>query len=137
EADVAFARRVTTIMGWIPPSSETVLLDVPCGRGFYVERYQHLAPAMRVVGVELDGAIVRLARAAVPDAALACAAIEHLPFPTDTFDAAICSEVLEHVRDDADALGEIRRVVRPGGTIAITVPHADYPFWWDPINKTL
>jgi 2-polyprenyl-6-hydroxyphenyl methylase / 3-demethylubiquinone-9 3-methyltransferase len=137
EADIAFARRVTTIMRWIPPSSGTVVLDVPCGRGFYIERYRHVEPASQVVGVELDGPTVQLARTALPTSPLARAAIESLPFPDDTFDAAICSEVLEHVADDVAALAEVARVVRPGGSIAITVPHADYPFWWDPINWTL
>ena len=137
EPDVAFGRRVTTIMGWIPPSPGTLVLDVPCGRGFYVERYRHVAPAARVVGVELDARTIRLASAALPGAPLARAAIERLPFPDDSFDAAICSEVLEHVDDDGAALTEVGRVVRPGGVIAITVPHADYPFWWDPINWTL
>jgi SAM-dependent methyltransferase len=47
------------------------------------------------------------------------------------------SEVLEHVPDDAVALRSLARVLKPGGLIAVTVPNANYPFWWDPINKTL
>lgn len=44
------------------------------------------------------------------------------PCTDDSFDAALCTEVLEHV-PDADALmGEIARVLRPGGTLVITVP---------------
>jgi hypothetical protein len=31
----------------------------------------------------------------------------------------------------------VAAALKPGGLIAITVPNADYPFWWDPINKTL
>jgi len=49
----------------------------------------------------------------------------------------ILSEVLEHIDDDVAGLKEAFRVVKPGGVVAITVPHANYPFWWDPINKTL
>jgi SAM-dependent methyltransferase len=49
----------------------------------------------------------------------------------------ILSEVLEHIERDVDGLGEIYRVLKPGGVVAITVPNANYPFWWDPINKTL
>ena len=135
-ADIAFRRRVTTIMGWIAPETGTRVLDVPCGRGFYLERYRHLEPATTLIGIELDDTI-RLAQAALPGAAPGRAAVERLPFRDDTFDAAICSEVLEHVPDDAVALGEVTRVVRPGGEIAITVPHAEYPFWWGPINRTL
>jgi len=45
-----------------------------------------------------------------------------LPFPDDTFDRIIASEVLEHVTDDQQALREIFRVLKPGGTLAATVP---------------
>ena len=46
----------------------------------------------------------------------------HLPFPDDTFDRVICSEMLEHIPDDLAAMRELARVLRPGGTMAITVP---------------
>src|SRR6202161_4748132 len=45
-----------------------------------------------------------------------------LPFPDATFDRVICSEVLEHIPDDVSAMRELNRVLRPGGTMAITVP---------------
>lgn len=45
-----------------------------------------------------------------------------LPFAAGSFDRVIASEVLEHIPDDTDAMAEIARVTRPGGTIAVTVP---------------
>jgi SAM-dependent methyltransferase len=45
-----------------------------------------------------------------------------LPFPDASVDRVIASEVLEHVPDDAAAIAEIARVVKPGGRVAITVP---------------
>jgi SAM-dependent methyltransferase len=45
-----------------------------------------------------------------------------LPFPDATFDRVIASEVLEHVSDDQLALDEVFRVLKPGGTLAATVP---------------
>jgi len=48
-----------------------------------------------------------------------------LPFPDAAFDRVICAEVLEHVPDDRTAMAEIARVLRPGGTAAVTVPR----FW--------
>ncbi|HEY7930751.1 MAG TPA: class I SAM-dependent methyltransferase [Acidimicrobiales bacterium] len=45
-----------------------------------------------------------------------------LPFADGTFDRVICSEVLEHIPDDVAAMRELSRVLRPGGTMAVTVP---------------
>ena len=45
-----------------------------------------------------------------------------LPFDDDTFDCIVTSEVLEHIQDDTSALREFVRVLRPGGTLAATVP---------------
>lgn len=48
-----------------------------------------------------------------------------LPFPDSCFDRVIAAEVLEHVHDDRSAIAELARVLRPGGTIAVSVPR-----WW-------
>jgi SAM-dependent methyltransferase len=45
--------------------------------------------------------------------------------------------VLEHLADDRAAMQEVFRVMKPGGVLALSVPHANYPLLWDPINKTL
>ena len=45
-----------------------------------------------------------------------------LPFTDGAFDRVIAAEVLEHIPDDAGAMAELARVLRPGGTIAVTVP---------------
>jgi SAM-dependent methyltransferase len=49
-----------------------------------------------------------------------------LPFPNDTFDVVITSEVLEHIQDDVAAIDEMVRVLKPGGRFAATVP-AQFP----------
>jgi SAM-dependent methyltransferase len=46
----------------------------------------------------------------------------NLPFKDESFDRVICSEVMEHVRDDEMACGELARVLKTNGRIAITVP---------------
>jgi SAM-dependent methyltransferase len=45
-----------------------------------------------------------------------------LPFPDGEFDRVVAAEVLEHIPDDVVAIGELARVLRPGGTMAVTVP---------------
>ncbi|QNN52917.1 class I SAM-dependent methyltransferase [Nocardioides mesophilus] len=45
-----------------------------------------------------------------------------MPFPDAEFDRVVAAEVLEHIPDDTAAIAELVRVLRPGGTIAVTVP---------------
>ena len=45
-----------------------------------------------------------------------------LPYPDGAFDVVIASEILEHVLDDRTAIAELARVLRPGGSLAVTVP---------------
>jgi SAM-dependent methyltransferase len=70
--------------------------------------------AMREAGEHRGGAAV-----AVRGDAL------RLPFPTGAFDVVIASEILEHLPDDRAAIAEAARVLRPGGTLVVTVPR-----WW-------
>jgi hypothetical protein len=50
--------------------------------------------------------------------------ITRLPFADESFDLAVCSHVLEHVEDDVAAMRELRRVLRPGGSVLVLVPQA-------------
>jgi SAM-dependent methyltransferase len=52
------------------------------------------------------------------------ASILALPYADGSFDHVIASEILEHIPDDVDAMAELVRVCKPGGTIAVTVPRA-------------
>jgi SAM-dependent methyltransferase len=45
-----------------------------------------------------------------------------LPFPDGEFDRVVAAEVLEHIDEDTAAMAELCRVLRPGGTLAVTVP---------------
>jgi SAM-dependent methyltransferase len=45
-----------------------------------------------------------------------------LPYPDGAFDTVIASEILEHIPDDDTVIAELTRVLRPGGTLAVTVP---------------
>ena len=139
EADMAFKKRVRTVFEWLDPQDGDVILDGGCGRGYYLNMFRYVSRC-RLIGVELDPEILSKARRNVghlPDVTVLNASLDALPLEAACIDKAILSEVLEHVPDDVAALREVARVLKPGGVAAITVPNANYPFWWDPINKTL
>jgi SAM-dependent methyltransferase len=108
------------------------LLDLGCGFGRHA--FEALRRGGRVVACdmafpELEQVVgtaeaMRGAGEIGPD--LLCASVNgdgtRLPFADNSFDRIIASEVMEHVPDDLCALEELTRVLRPGGTIAITIP---------------
>ena len=139
EADMSFRMRARTVFEWIPLQEDSLILDLPCGRGFYLNMLRHVCDC-RLVGVDLDWSVLQQAQrtvARLPRLQLSRADAMALPWAANTFDAIILTELLEHVADDVAVLRECLRVLQPGGVIAITVPHANYPFAWDPINKSL
>ncbi len=136
EADLAFRRRVRTVLAYLNPQSGDRILDCGCGRGFYLLFLGRLVPGCRLYGLDRETEVLRQAqRHLPPGVSLVRGDVCHLPFPGDFFDKVILSEVLEHLPDDRAGLAEAYRVLRPGGLLAITVPCRRYPFWWDPVNK--
>jgi SAM-dependent methyltransferase len=76
-----------------------------------------------VIGVDVAEAALRRARARHPGLTFALAAIDGaLPFEDGSFDVVWASEVIEHVADTARWLSEVRRVLVPGGRLALTTP---------------
>ena len=100
----------------LEPAGE--VLDLGAGDG----RLAAEVPAKRLVLA--DTSAVALARAAdrIPGAATApLVADEPLPFGDSEFDLAVCVHVLSHVRDVQLLVSEVRRVLRPGGRLAVAV----------------
>lgn len=100
------------------------LLDLGCGAGRHA--CEALRLGARVVAYDLDATSVKdtfvlLSALGGPGSAVNGDAL-NLPFDTGSFDRIIASEVLEHIPSDTGALAELVRVLRPGGTIAVTVP---------------
>ena len=136
EADMAFRRRARTLIDYLDLHDGDTVLDCGCGMGVYLMMMGRLRD-VKLYGVDGDIARLRWAKREEVRAHLSDVDINRLPFADATFDQVLMSEVLEHIADDRAAMREVYRVLKPGGILALSVPHADYPFWWDPINKSL
>jgi SAM-dependent methyltransferase len=114
------------------------VLDVGCGQGRHV-RATRLVPGVTGIALDLGREEVHGTRESlraldalapeqggtVPGAGpwgVLRASGYRIPFSAESFDCVIVSEVLEHLDDDAAALAEVSRVLRPGGLLAVSVP---------------
>lgn len=107
------------------------LLDAGCGGGRHC--FGVFERGANVVGLDLDREGLLIARAGIRlrqdggfpgHGSVLQGDVFRLPFPDGCFDRVICSEVMEHVHDYAGALRELTRVLRPGGTMGVTIPTA-------------
>jgi len=88
------------------------ILDLGCGR----QPYKQMVEARSYTGVDAEMAVC-------PDVV---ATGDMLPFASGAFNGAICSEVLEHTPDPARVIAELRRVLKAGGVLYLTVPQMWY-----------
>ena len=137
ESDVAYKRRVRTMLAYLDLAPGHAVLDCGTGMGFYSLCMTELFGSLRVWGVDRDTHALAFARSALAGrpVLLSEADILRLPYADGSFDRVLMTEVLEHLDDDATGLHEVYRVLRPGGVLAVTVPAARYSAWYDPINR--
>ena len=99
------------------------VIDLACGPGTLSRRLaKSVSPGGQVVGVDLAPGMIELARASIPGARFEVMDIERLEFADGSFDAAVCGHGLQFAPDLAAALSEARRVLRPDGRLAASVP---------------
>ena len=103
-----------------PPGSH--VLEAGCGVGAQTAHLVAGSPGARITAVDLDARSLAAARrrlgAAAPVSWLR-ADLGRLPYPDAHFDHVFVCFVLEHLPEPADVLAELRRVLRPGGTVTV------------------
>ena len=94
----------------LPP--RTRVLDAGCGEGVLVDEY---ASRLDITGVDVNYATERIV----------AGSLTGLPFDDESFDRALCLDVLEHLSYDEQprAIAELHRVLRPGGELFVSVPN--------------
>lgn len=117
------------------------VLDLGCGRGRHLHALYWQETPLEVVGVDLSWGEVKASldgffelpppepQSDTRFAVVSAADAARLPFPDNSFDRVICSEVLEHVDDPDAVLAEIARILKPDGRFAASVPR----YWTEKI----
>jgi ubiquinone/menaquinone biosynthesis C-methylase UbiE len=102
------------------------LLDVGCGPGGLAAGLAEVVGAENVCAVDPSEPFVAICRARLPGADVRIAAAEELPFEDDSFDGAFAQLVVNFMSDAELGVGEMKRVVKPGGAVAVcTWDYAD------------
>jgi 2-polyprenyl-3-methyl-5-hydroxy-6-metoxy-1,4-benzoquinol methylase len=109
------------------------VLDVGCGDGYHIclfnadpdiqERMTFAAIDVSRTDLGLAGALER--SLGYRNIYLVGCSAEHLAFPASCFDVVLCSDVIEHLPQPERCLGEMLRVLKPGGTTILTTPNED------------
>ena len=121
-------------------NSADLVLDLGCGEGRHITGLLELYPQVNVVGLDLNKQDLRTTNNKLkqyfPDSQAKTILVEgsafSLPFADDSINHIICSEVLEHIENYAVVLDEITRVLKPDGTLCVSVPRAwpEKICWW-------
>jgi len=117
------------VAGLLPTGWESAkLLDLGSGDGYTIRLVK---PSGEVIGIDPDTNMAEPARGRGVDFKEGSA--YSIPYPDDAFDLVTMIEVVEHLEKPADALTEVRRVLRDGGHVVITTPVPKMSWrliWW-------
>lgn len=115
-------QRVKTVLNFSDIKDNDKVIEIGCEAGYLLK---HLLVAKEVVGLDI-------ARNALEDAKrdiksdkvkFICADASNIPYQDSYFDKVICSQTLEHLNNPDEVVKEMLRVIKPGGTVVISVPN--------------
>jgi 2-polyprenyl-3-methyl-5-hydroxy-6-metoxy-1,4-benzoquinol methylase len=106
------------------PFDAKLVLDVGCGRGALGSALKEERPGIRVYGIEYVPDAAEIAASRLDDVIVAdLDAVDALPDRWEPFDAIVCGDVLEHLRDPAHALQLLRDALAPDGVLVASIPN--------------
>jgi 2-polyprenyl-3-methyl-5-hydroxy-6-metoxy-1,4-benzoquinol methylase len=111
------------------PTEHPLIVDVGCGDGLLLSRIMRQTHSRGVIGLDINAMALQFVAAESRYHGMESRVIPVranlyiLPIPTESADIVICSEVVEHLTDDTQALREIQRILKPGGALILTTPN--------------
>lgn len=118
--------RANTVLGLLAVKPGERVLDIGCGNARDIAKIAERGG--QVVGVDISAGMIaaakqELGRMGMSGITLQVGDATSLVFPDAYFDKVLCSEVIEHIPDASQALREMRRVLRPGGSLVLSTPN--------------
>lgn len=120
--DTASRRLAVNSVRLFSTGGSPVILDVGCSSGFLLKDLRKSFPKAFVMGSDYMAPPLRRLAATVHDIPLLQFDLRKCPLPDACLDVVTSLNVLEHIDDDTGAVGEIARILRPGGIAHIEVP---------------
>lgn len=108
-----------SVIEQVPDNSSVV--DIGCGTGYLLSQIRELKNCT-VYGLDLSPQAIQVMgeRRKIEGVA---SSVPPIPFKDGEYNVAICTEVMEHITDDALLASELMRIVKPGGRVIVTVPN--------------
>lgn len=126
-----FDRWAKAMIDLVPLEPGQRVLDVACGTGVVARRARpKVGPGGQVEGLDINTSMLAMARDLSADFDIAWieSDVSQIPRPNQHYDLVLCQHGYHYFPDKAAALGEIARVLRPGGRLAVSIwdGHNDY-----------
>jgi SAM-dependent methyltransferase len=117
------------------PVRAPFILEVGCSSGFFLRLLRGRLPETFLIGSDyVSGPLLQLARD-LPDLPFLQFDLTRCPLPSQSLDAVVLLNVLEHIKDDSAAMAQVFRILKPGGIAVIEVPAG--PRLYDVYDKLL
>ena len=111
------------------------ILEIGCSSGFLLKSIVQCFPSVMVMGADVVRAPLFLLAAELSTVPLLRFDLLQCPLPSEIFDAIVMLNVLEHIEDDAGAIRQLHRLLKPGGVAIVEVPAG--PHLYDAYDEAL
>ena len=116
------SRAVHELLTLDKQSARPVVLEAGSSSGFLLREMRAALPGARIIGSDFMSGSLRRVAQQLGEVPLVQFDLTLCPLPENTVDGVVLLNVLEHIQHDVEALGEVHRVLRPGGLLILEVP---------------